>query len=127
MVVRRRGLFGRVLPGTVGGAQHREVPTDGIAAMYRHFATVEAAGRSPVYAEITDRISRDALTLTFLAALPPQKRQPNLLLAAVQYLRGPLTGWAAFADALAEPGDVAHVIRTRSTPVSYTHLTLPTN
>ena len=83
--------------------------------MYRRFATVEAAGRSPVYAEITDRISRDAPTLTFLAALPPLKRQPNLLLAAVQYLRGPLTGWAAFADALAEPGDVAHVIRTRST------------
>jgi hypothetical protein len=91
------------------------VPTDRIAAMYRRFATVEAAGRSPVYAEITDLISRDAPALAFLAALPPPKRQPNLLLAAVQYLRGPLTGWEAFADALTEPGDVAHVIRTHST------------
>jgi hypothetical protein len=100
--------------GKVTGCSRPE-PTSAIAAMYHRFAAVEAAGRSPVYAEITDRISRDACTLAFLAALPPPKRQPNLLLAAVQYLRGPLTGWAAFADALAEPDEIAHVIRTRST------------
>ena len=90
--------------------------TSAIAATYRRFATVEAAGRSPVYVEITNRISRDARTLAFLATLPPPKRQPNLLLAAVQYLRGPLTGWEAFESTFAErTDDVAHVIRTRTT------------
>ena len=91
-----------------------------IAEVYRRFATVEAAGRSPVYAEITDRISRDPRTLSFLAALPPPKRQPNLLLAAVQYLSGRLTGWDVFAAALAErgPGSLTSSTHTPLRPTS---------
>ena len=89
--------------------------TDGIAAMYRRFAATGAAGRSTVYEEIANRISSDPRTLAFLAALPRAKRQPNLLFAAVQYLHGRLTGWDAFAAALAEPDGIADVIRRRST------------
>lgn len=93
-----------------------EVATSEIDAIYRRFARVEAAGRSPVYEEITNRISREPRTLAFLAALPPVKRQPNLLLAAVQYLHGPLTGWDAFASTLIDrKADVVEVIRTRTT------------
>ena len=91
-------------------------PVD-IAAVYRRFAAVETPVRSPVYADIADRVSRDPRTLAFLAELPPAKqRQPGLRFAAVQYLTGPLTGWAAFRDVLdARADDVAALVRTRRT------------
>lgn len=86
-----------------------------IGAAYRRFAKVEAAGRSPVYADITERISGDARTLDYIAALPVDKRQPNLL-GAVQYLCGPLTGWQSFRDALANYApEIELVVRTRTT------------
>ena len=87
-----------------------------IGAAYRRFAEVEAARRSPVYADITERISEDARTLDYIAALPADKRQPNLLLGAVQYVCGPLTGWPSFRDALANhAGEIELVVRTHAT------------
>lgn len=87
-----------------------------IAALYHRFATVEAARRSPVYADVADRISRDPRTLAFLAELPPVTWQPNLLFAAVQYLGGPLAGWDGFTAVLgARPDAVADLVRTRTT------------
>lgn len=88
---------------------------DEIAAVYRRFAAVEAAPRSPVYADLADRIGRDPRTLAFLADLPAVRWQPNLLFAAVQYLNGPLTGWAGFAAALsAQAGAITDLMRTRT-------------
>jgi hypothetical protein len=90
--------------------------TDRIAASYRRFATTEAAGRSAVYADIALRVSRDGEVLALLAGLPPPKRQPNLLLGAVQYLHGPLDGWDAFRSVLASrTEDVMRVVLARRT------------
>ena len=58
-----------------------------IAAGYRTFAE-EAATPSPHYAELAADIAGDREVLRFLTALPAGKRQPTLLLAALQYLHG---------------------------------------
>jgi hypothetical protein len=59
-------------------------PLGEIAARYRTFAQVEAAGVSPRYAELAEGVAADPDVLAFLAALPVPKQQPNLLLAALQ-------------------------------------------
>jgi hypothetical protein len=99
---------------------HQNVPvspiTVEIAATYQRFATNEATGRSRIYADIARRVSGDDRCLNFLAALPPAKRQPNLLFGAVQLVTGRITGWAGFAAALARRAeDVARVMLSRST------------
>ena len=58
-----------------------------IAQGYRTFVG-EAAASSPLYARLAADVADDPEILRFLAALPVGKRQPNLLLAAVQYLHG---------------------------------------
>lgn len=62
------------------------VPGMSTAENYRRFARQEAAGRSPEYAALAEAVADDALVLGFLNALPPDKRQPNLLFAAARYL-----------------------------------------
>jgi hypothetical protein len=58
-----------------------------IARGYRAFVA-EAAESSPLYARLAADVVDDPDVLRFLAALPVGKRQPNLLLAALQYLDG---------------------------------------
>ena len=58
-----------------------------IAAAYRTFVE-EAAPSSPLYAALAADVAGDRDVLRFLAELPAGKRQPNLLLAALQYLHG---------------------------------------
>jgi hypothetical protein len=58
-----------------------------IAAGYRTFVE-EAASSSPLYAELAAAVAGDRDVLRFLVGLPAGKRQPNLLLAALQYLNG---------------------------------------
>ena len=90
--------------------------TDAIAESYRRFASVEAAGRSWIYADIARRISRDERCLGFLATLPAEKRQPNLLFAAVQLCGGRITGWDRFRSVLAGRAEaVAAVMLARRT------------
>jgi hypothetical protein len=60
----------------------------GIAVRYRAFAQTEVTGVSPHHAELTRGIAADAGVRGFPAGLPPTKQQPNLLLAALQYLHG---------------------------------------
>jgi hypothetical protein len=57
------------------------------AENYRAFAE-EARGRSPAYESLAASVAEDTGILRFLATLPPQKRQPNLLFAAARYLLG---------------------------------------
>lgn len=71
------------------------------ATRFRRFAGTEAAGRSPVYADVARRVADDPEILAFLAARPTAQQQPNLLLAAMQYVAGPTTGWAGFRAAFA--------------------------
>jgi len=57
------------------------------AETYRAFA-LEAAGRSPQYERLSTEVADDDAILSFLASLPPAKRQPNLLFAAARSLLG---------------------------------------
>lgn len=68
-------------------ARMAEEGVDRIAEGYRHFA-VEAGRSSPLYAELAEAVARSEPVLAFLAGLPRGKRQPNLLLAALQHLHG---------------------------------------
>lgn len=59
-----------------------------ISDFYRWFAEHEAHGRSRLYEMLALEVAEDSAILSFLAELPPPKRQPNLLFAAVKFLFG---------------------------------------
>ena len=88
----------------------------GTAENYRRFGAREAQGRSPLYAELAAGVADDPEVLAFLADLPREKRQPNLLLAAVRYLAGVQPGYAAFrAVVLDRRAEVAATMLARRT------------
>jgi hypothetical protein len=60
---------------------------DRIAEGYRAFST-EAAEESPTYSALAAAVAGDRHVLHFLAALPPGKRAPTLLFAALRFLDG---------------------------------------
>jgi len=87
-----------------------------IAVAYRRFAEQEVRGRSALYETLARAIAEDTDLLALLAALPPPKRQPNLLLAAVRHVAGAPLAWPAFrSTALARWNDVSAVMLSRST------------
>lgn len=57
-----------------------------VARRWRAFADHEAPVRSPHYAALATGVAADPDLLAFLAALPPLKRQPNLLLGVLTLL-----------------------------------------
>jgi hypothetical protein len=57
-----------------------------VASAFRLFAQREARGRSAVYAALAESVADDDVVTAFVASLPPDKRQPGLLLAAARYL-----------------------------------------
>jgi hypothetical protein len=59
-----------------------------LGSVYQRFSEREAVNRSPLYVEICRGIADDQALLLLLAALPLEKQQPNLLLAAVKYRHG---------------------------------------
>jgi hypothetical protein len=77
---------------------------------------MEATGRSALYAELAEGVAGDPELLAFLDELPREKRQPNLLLAAVRYLAGVQPGYGAFrAAALDRLDEVAATMLARRT------------
>lgn len=87
-----------------------------IAESYVEFATREARGVSPAYERLSLAVSRDDELLALLAALPPARRQPNLLFGVVRLLGGPVDDPAAFRDfALANWPAIGAELRTRAT------------
>ncbi|MCS0634265.1 DUF2332 domain-containing protein [Streptomyces sp. LP05-1] len=80
------------------------------AERYRRFAAMEARGHSPAYERLTAAIADAPPLLALIDQLPADKRQPNLLLAAVRYLDGPVDGFAAFRE-----WTTAHWARVRAT------------
>lgn len=64
---------------------------------YAHFASVEAKGQSPLYEVLAASISKDRAVLDLIGSPPEGKRQPNLLLASVRFLGGPVEDYADFA------------------------------
>ncbi|WP_433607573.1 DUF2332 domain-containing protein [Dactylosporangium sp. CA-139114] len=66
---------------------------EGTAEQYRYFATAMARGSSPLYERLGLAVAEDREMLEALEALPPAKRQPNLLLAAVRLVAGTPDGY----------------------------------
>jgi hypothetical protein len=69
-------------------------PAAEVAKDYRAFARWEARGRSAAYESLAESAAGDAGLMSFVASLPPAKRQPNLLFAAARYLLGTPPGLA---------------------------------
>jgi hypothetical protein len=90
--------------------------TSGIAERYRRFAEDEAKGRSPLYETLARGVAGDSFALSFLAALPQEKRQPNLLFAALRHVCGTPRDWNSFRALLeAHSSAVRAVILARRT------------
>src|SRR5215469_1241507 len=81
-----------------------------LSRIYADFADQEAATRSPLYAEICRGVAGDMALLVKLADLPPEKQQPNLLLAAVKYLFGTARDWPQFRERAAAHWDAVLVV-----------------
>jgi hypothetical protein len=93
-----------------------EAEHDTIGAVYRRFAEEEARGRSPLYEALARGVAEDADLLKLLAGMPPPKRQPNLLLAAVRHVAGVPQDWTAFRYAtLTHWSEIHAVMLSRST------------
>ncbi|MDR7275597.1 DUF2332 domain-containing protein [Catenuloplanes atrovinosus] len=87
-----------------------------VAALYSDFATREAHPGSPTYERLSLAISRDTELLALLERVPSPKRQPNLLLAVVRLLGGPVDDPEAFrAFTVAHWPAVEAELRSRAT------------
>jgi hypothetical protein len=87
-----------------------------LSARYLRFVGEEVRGRSPLYEAIARGVAADGEVLGFLGDLPPEKRQPNLLLGAVRHLFGTAADWAGFRRTLLANRDaVGRLMRARST------------
>ena len=88
-----------------------------LARDYLRFSAEETAGRSPLYAELTRQVAGDRELLTILCELPPAKRQPNLLLAAVRHVYGDYArDWPQFRERFfAQRSEILALIAERRT------------
>ena len=87
-----------------------------IARRYQRFASVEVRGSSPVYEQLALAVAGSTELLAFLKTLPPERRQPNLFLAAVRQV----VGVPRNADELIEvvrshAVGVRHIMQSRTT------------
>ena len=69
-------------------AQAGDDAATAVARTYREFGRLEARGRSAAYEALAESVAGDTALVSFIASLPPEKRQPNLLFAAARYLLG---------------------------------------
>jgi hypothetical protein len=92
---------------------HREAILADTTRAYRRFAEREARGRSPLYEAIAKGVAGDAEVLGFLLTLPREKRQPNLLLAAVRSLFGTPADWPDFRRRLMTGHDLVEQLMLR--------------
>lgn len=88
-------------------------PHGQIAGRYRRFAELEARGSSSLYEAFALGVAGDAFALDYLAALPVEKQQPNLLFAALRHVCGTPRDWSEFAGLLRE-----HAEEVRATMLS---------
>ncbi|MCA8908431.1 MAG: DUF2332 domain-containing protein [Rhodospirillaceae bacterium] len=86
-----------------------------ISERYRRFAK-EADGSSELYVRLSCAVAEDAGLLAFLAALPDERRQPNLFFAAVRWVAGVPADGAELRHAVARHGEaIAAVMASRTT------------
>lgn len=97
------------MPASMSGQAEQQT-----AEEYREFSVHEAGGRSPLYVQLGQGVADDPEVLGFLAGLPPAKRQPQLLLAAVRYLAGVQASYAGFrAVVLDNQAELAAIMLAR--------------
>lgn len=84
-----------------------------ISARYTRFADDEVRGRSPLYEEIARGVAGDRDAIGFLLSLPKEKRQPNLLLAALRHRFGIAAGWIDFRRTLLANADAVRAVMLR--------------
>jgi hypothetical protein len=75
------------------------------AQEYREFGAREARGRSALYEEFSYGVAGDRDLLALIDRLPPPKRQPNLLYAAVRHVSGTPADFAALKQAVLDNSD----------------------
>ena len=96
-------------------------PVSRSAAEYLRFAEVGVRGKSAIYEGLCIEIAKDRPLLERLAALPRERQQPNLLLAAVQFLFSVPSDYKAFRSLVlgnwAEISTVIHSRRTQTNEV----------
>src|SRR5437879_5388183 len=66
----------------------RQSELERIARRYASFAVDEARGASEIYERLALAVAASRKLLTFLAALPVARRQPNLFFAAIRHVIG---------------------------------------
>jgi len=87
-----------------------------LSVRYMRFAEEEAVGHSPLYAAFARGVANDRDAMRFLTTLPDEKRQPNLLFAAVRHLLGTPPDWPHFRRTLLANSDVVRsIMLSRST------------
>lgn len=87
-----------------------------VAELYREFARLEARGRSADYEALGEAVAQDGLITGFLAGLPPDKWQPQLLFAAARYLLGHPASPAEVRELVRQSGpELAEVMLARRT------------
>jgi hypothetical protein len=91
-------------------------PVTTVAETYRAFAQREAHGRSAAYESLAESVAGDAAIVQFVASLPPDKRQPNLLFAAARYLLGVPAGIRQLRELVSQSrAELTRVMLTRRT------------
>ncbi|SHF63978.1 hypothetical protein SAMN05443575_0511 [Jatrophihabitans endophyticus] len=86
------------------------------ASTYRAMAADQLHGVSPSYERICLGIADDTDVQALIDRLPRPKRQPNLLLAAVRHVGGPVSSWEAFREFVhGHWDDVEQVVLTHAT------------
>ena len=81
-----------------------------LARAYLRFADEEARGRSALYEALARGVAGDAEVLAFLLGLPPAKRQPNLLLAAVRRVCGTAGDYRQFRGFLLDHAEAVRAL-----------------
>jgi hypothetical protein len=91
-------------------------PVAAVAQTYRTFARLEAHGRSAAYESLAESVAGDRPVAGFIASLPPEKRQPNLLFAAARYLLGAPPGIGQLRELVSQSrAELSQVMMARRT------------
>ena len=97
-------------------AQAGDDAATAVARTYREFGRLEARGRSAAYEALAESVAGDSALVSFIASLPPPKRQPNLLFAAARYLLGAPPSIGPLRELASQsPAELSQVILARRT------------
>lgn len=95
---------------------YNEKAKNRICQTYAQFAEHQARGNSPLYEALALSVCSDESLINFIAELPIEKQQPNLVFAAVRHLYGTPRNAQHFSELIAhKPQPIRTLILSRST------------